>query len=323
MNYDEFKLLVKENISRFFTSENRIKDITLKQICKNGADLDGLIVSYQDINIAPVIYLNNYYESNLTKNQVLEITRHIAHLIEENMPNQSFETGWLSDFEKVKNLIVPKVVCVDGNEKMLENLIYTPAADLAVIYSVYLDKYSNATDCATIPISHAMAEKWGVRADVLAHLVKNNLENVSPEGFHPCLRDMADVIPVNMKNAFGDMERDKMYIISNRRGINGAAVFMDDQFMDHVKAQLGEDFYLLPSSIHEMICVRNTGDLQVEELENMVTDVNQCEIAPKDKLSDHVYKYDCDRHEIYRADQELKRQEELNASQSARSHISR
>lgn len=34
MNYDEFKLLVKENISRFFTSENRIKDITLKQICK-------------------------------------------------------------------------------------------------------------------------------------------------------------------------------------------------------------------------------------------------------------------------------------------------
>lgn len=30
MNYDEFKLLVKENISRFFTSENRIKDITLK-----------------------------------------------------------------------------------------------------------------------------------------------------------------------------------------------------------------------------------------------------------------------------------------------------
>mgnify|MGYP004437056153 FL=1 len=173
------------------------------------------------------------------------------------------------------------------------------------------------------PISHAMAEKWGVRADVLAHLVKNNLENVSPEGFHPCLRDMADVIPVNMKNAFGDMERDKMYIISNRRGINGAAVFMDDQFMDHVKAQLGEDFYLLPSSIHEMICVRNTGDLQVEELENMVTDVNQCEIAPKDKLSDHVYKYDCDRHEIYRADQELKRQEELNASQSVRSHISR
>lgn len=87
MNYDEFKLLVKENISRFFTSENRIKDITLKQICKNGADLDGLIVSYQDINIAPVIYLNNYYESNLTENQVLEITRHIAHLIEENMPN--------------------------------------------------------------------------------------------------------------------------------------------------------------------------------------------------------------------------------------------
>lgn len=72
-----------------------------------------------------------------------------------------------------------------------------------------------------------------------------------------------------------------------------------------------------------MICVRNTGDLQVEELENMVTDVNQCEIAPKDKLSDHVYKYDCDRHEIYRADQELKRQEELNASQSVRSHISR
>lgn len=59
--------------------------------------------------------------------------------------------------------------------------------------------------------------------------------------------------------------------------------------------------------------------MSVEELEDMVKTVNASAVALQDRLSDHVYKYDFARHEIYRADQEQQRQAELNAEQ-ARTH---
>lgn len=55
--------------------------------------------------------------------------------------------------------------------------------------------------------------------------------------------------------------------------------------------------------------------MSVEELEDMVKTVNASAVALQDRLSDHVYKYDFARHEIYRADQEQQRQAELNAEQ--------
>lgn len=229
------------------------------------------------------------------------------------MPMQSLETGWLSDFDLVKNLIIPKVVGIKNNEQLLEKLVYSQKADLAVTYSVYLEEFSNNDNLASIPISHNLAERWGVSADVLEHAAKNNIQKL----YAPCISDMADFLPPVM-NMPGEM-----YVISNRYGVNGTAVFLDDRFMESVREQLQGDFYILPSSIHEMICINATNDMRVDELESIVTNINACQLLPEERLSDHVYKYDYDRHEIYRADQEQKRQEELNASLGMRSHISR
>lgn len=79
-----------------------------------------------------------------------------------------------------------------------------------------------------------------------------------------------------------------------------------------------DDFYILPSSVHEVLLVKQN-QMSVEELEDMVKTVNASAVALQDRLSDHVYKYDFARHEIYRADQEQQRQAELNAEQ-ARTH---
>lgn len=36
MNYDEFKLFVKENVGEYFDSEEQVKDVVIKEIHKNG-----------------------------------------------------------------------------------------------------------------------------------------------------------------------------------------------------------------------------------------------------------------------------------------------
>lgn len=315
MNYDEFKLFVKENVGAYFDTEEQVKDVVIKEIHKNGISLDGLLVTPANVNISPVIYLNNYYDRNMTEHEALEALKNIAKHIKQNIPDQSFETGWITDFEAVRDKIIPQMIPMVGNEGLLENRIYSKEADLAVIYSIYVDDFSNKSELASIPINRELAEKLGVTAEVLECLAKQNME--------PCIKDMVDIIQEKMQNPLAYMEREQMYVISNVRGINGAASVLDDQFMERVKDQIGEDFYLLPSSIHEMICMKKSFAPDVEDLETMIKEINNTTVKQEERLSDHAYKYDYTAHEIYRADQEQMRLEEQIANQSMRPRISR
>ena len=52
-----------------------------------------------------------------------------------------------------------------------------------------------------------------------------------------------------------------------------------------------------------------------KDLENMVQEVNATQVAPQDRLSDHVYQYDNETHEIFRAD---RAEEHMQAKEEAK-----
>ena len=62
--------------------------------------------------------------------------------------------------------------------------------------------------------------------------------------------------------------------------------------MEDISQKLGGDFIVLPSSIHEVIGLSADVEMDRRDLEAMVQDVNAGEVAPEDRLSDHVYMYD-------------------------------
>lgn len=52
------------------------------------------------------------------------------------------------------------------------------------------------------------------------------------------------------------------------------------------------NFFILPSSIHEVILMKDNGDMNAEELQRMVMEINRTQVAPEEVLSDEVYSYD-------------------------------
>ena len=62
--------------------------------------------------------------------------------------------------------------------------------------------------------------------------------------------------------------------------------------LDKIGELLGSDFYVLPSSTHEVILVPDNGNMQTKELEDMVKEVNATQVPPEDLLSDKVQYYD-------------------------------
>ncbi len=58
-----------------------------------------------------------------------------------------------------------------------------------------------------------------------------------------------------------------------------------------------------------------TDDVSLEALENMVKEVNANEVAPGERLSDHVYEYDAEERCIVRADKAEERRQEKETMQ--------
>ena len=60
--------------------------------------------------------------------------------------------------------------------------------------------------------------------------------------------------------------------------------------------KLGEsvkgDFFILPSSTHEVLILPDDCGMTYQELKAMVMEINSTQVSPEDRLADEVYHYD-------------------------------
>lgn len=77
-------------------------------------------------------------------------------------------------------------------------------------------------------------------------------------------------------------------IVRNNNGFYGASVMamLDEMFDGSV------DFFVLPSSIHEILCVPIDMFDEVDGLNEMIQDINKTSLEEKDVLSNHAYIYE-------------------------------
>ena len=65
------------------------------------------------------------------------------------------------------------------------------------------------------------------------------------------------------------------------------------EILKGVHEKLGEDFYILPSSVHEVLILKESDfPGPVEELKEMVATINRDQVEPVDRLTDTVYRFD-------------------------------
>jgi hypothetical protein len=83
-----------------------------------------------------------------------------------------------------------------------------------------------------------------------------------------------------------------MYVLTNRQKMNGAACMFYPGVLEDFGKKLGRDFYLLPSSVHEVILVPADETVSKEALWEIVTDINRTQVAEEEILADSVYYYD-------------------------------
>lgn len=89
------------------------------------------------------------------------------------------------------------------------------------------------------------------------------------------------------------MDQPGLYVLTNNIEINGAALMLIPEILERIGEKAGMDYYILPTSIHELMVAKKDGFLNAKKLKSLLYNGNHTAgiVEPADILSDNVYRY--------------------------------
>lgn len=82
----------------------------------------------------------------------------------------------------------------------------------------------------------------------------------------------------------------QLLVVTTTNKVGGAVAMLLPSVMERVRKTFGEDFYILPSSVHEVLTLPESAS-DADMLCDMVTSINDTTVLPEERLSYSIYKY--------------------------------
>ena len=292
IGYEDFAKLFMETLQQQLPEGTELsrRDVTKT----NGIVKDGLSVRYADYsNIAPTVYLDDaftYYKNHdgATPEDMARDTARMLASQRSNMPE-------MPDFspEAVRANLYCVLVNAEKNMDLLKDTPHELIEDLAVIC-----RYRVGDNGSFVVTNDLCRSQLRLTSDEILEIARVNTER---QGFD-CMR-LSDMIreqalaagmPEEMAEEMYRMQEESlcMFVMTNKQRYDGAIALASKQALKDAYEKIGGDFYVLPSSRHEVILLPTTCSVGVEDLKQMVKDINASTVAAEERLSDFVYKYD-------------------------------
>lgn len=81
--------------------------------------------------------------------------------------------------------------------------------------------------------------------------------------------------------------------------------------MDGIYQILGVNFYVLPSSVHEVMIFADNGNYDADKLSALIESINESEVTRQDILADEVFYYDAQEGRLISGKEQTKRSRRL------------
>lgn len=208
----------------------------------------------------------------------------------KNQENKNNVLEKFEDFEKVKPFICFVLVNRERNRELLKRAPHRSFVDMEVVYQVVFSWSSEQiTSCI---VTNAIMNVWKIDEQTLFEHAFVNTKTI----FQPCISRLDRMLeelagePVTMQCA----NEETLYIATNSIGLNGAAVILYDQVLQFFANKIHDDFYILPSSTHEVLFLPAGTGMEEEDILRMVREINEEHVEKEYVLSDNIYYYNMD-----------------------------
>lgn len=264
--------------------------LSFENVRKNNCTQDCVMVNRKGSKISPIVLFDTLVDMYNSCSSIDDIVDYLVNLTLCE-PNDGFEVPDLEDETTYDHLRVV-MISTGHNEELLKTIpfIRVPDTDLVAIlkYQYRIDGNYNYMTTVT---NHALEKSEGVTAAKLFESAFQNLnrDRIAFRNMMDVLRD-TDIDPDDL-----EYEDDiPLYMLHNADAKTyGAAIILKVGCLEYVRNAVG-DFYILPSSVHELMIIPKYTNLQHSHTKmlRMVRDINRLSVDPIDQLSDNIYEYD-------------------------------
>lgn len=249
----------------------------------NGVTVDGMVFDGRSSLTSPVIYGEEYYRLWKKGVPMEQLVKKVLWNYERCKGRVPLDPRLLDDYETAKEQIFFQLIHYEKNKKRLEDVPFRRILDLAMVFYYRLE-YEG--EHATMLIRSQNLIRWGITAARL----EEHAREITPRKLPAQLLTMSELLGLPESKEKGTAGV-PMYVITNSERSLGAGAILYPKFLKKHTEALGDEFFILPSSIHECILVPGWTGYKQEVLAQMVQEINRDHVDPKEVLSDRVYCY--------------------------------
>lgn len=191
-------------------------------------------------------------------------------------------------YEDVRRYLFPRLMRAEQVDSYELELVCISKGDFYVTFYVLVEDNRESEEIVSFPVTMGMIDKWSVAIeDVLTDAVKN-----AEKMFPLTVETIEDVLDLDEIGLDTSGNENTFYVMSNQQRHFGAATMLYKSALKNFEDRIGEPFYVIPSSVHELILIPQSMGLPARDLRQMLLDVNHSVVRPEDELSQYVYYYD-------------------------------
>lgn len=258
----------------------------------------GMTICKDGNRISP-IYDFEKYKKQITDGKRIEIV--VEEMLKDYDKSQRrfpVSVVCFNDFSMVKDRIQIKLCKKEWNRNYIQGKISRSFLDFEILYYLDVhDMFSCESEVAEIVLTEPYLQQWGVTEEQVFQAALSNLKEknwfqiFSLDGL---LQELAGIEQNNKVSAGRGL-----YVLTDlsQHNYGGAALFSPEA-LQKAAVMANGSYYILPSSISELIIVPQSMDISPSEMRFMVKSVNQSSVERRQQLSDNVYYYDAEKGQI-------------------------
>lgn len=271
--------------------------VTTQETTKNsGVKMIGIEIVKQGETVVPRLYVDGIVDRVKDGFMTVEDAAKKVFEMYQNSETSEIEMDvekWI-DRKFILDHVEYQLVNAERNAEKLKDIPGKKIADLVAIYRVVAS--AGEDGMMSYVLTKVILDRSGISFEELDEAAKKNTKK-SRFSVRTMNEVMYELIGVNVGSEIEEPDEPQMYVLTNARKLHGANIMLYKEYLEIAAEKMNGDFYIIPSSIHELIAVPVLAQ-GLEELREMVKEVNDNQLAPEEILGYEVYRYNRETGEV-------------------------
>ena len=287
--YDEIINAIREEIPEEIRD---MMEVDIREIVKaNDTVLHGVVIKAPEQTIVPTIYIEDCIKQLPEDFAMKDLAEAIISLYHVGMREAPAVESLSLEFDDIKDKLVVQLAEVDRNRDRLKELAYKPL-DNGMVMLAYVVVQEDERGSMRFAVTKDIVEGQNYDIDKMFETAMKNNEPVLVDISDAIFSDGIEFAENLFDKEINDKLPDGMYTLTNSSTNLGAAALYYPDVQKRIGDMLQNSYYVLPSSIHELMILPCSVNDNPEIFRKMVKEANETVVNPQEVLSDRVFMYD-------------------------------